>query len=108
NPAGKFLTFPIRPHAGERHLPVQEPFFGDELARPGEYLCKPCRLRPSFHDLRRSERNLHRIAKLPVEERTQHSTIGTIPKVEPFKGVNERQERIERRGHVAHFVKDIL
>jgi hypothetical protein len=39
--AGQPFVFPIRPHAGETHLPIQEAFFINQLAGLGKDFSEP-------------------------------------------------------------------
>ena len=67
-PAGQPVVLPIRPHAGESDLPIQETFFGDKLAGLGEDFGEARRFRTAItRSFRLPMRDPHRIAKLPVK-----------------------------------------
>ena len=110
NPPESYFAFPIRPDAGKDDLPVQKALLGDQFPRLGKQLGKALRFGLAVRVLLRStvrlvpERNLHGIAKLPVEERIASScAVVAVTKVKPVKSMNQRQERIERSRHFLHF-----
>ena len=100
--AGQLRSFPVRPHAGECHLPVQETLTGYQsqgIHQKGKVGIRRISLLPLG--------DVDLIAEHTIQPLEKRGLDLTLSDAQPVKGVKKRHEGVQGSGHLRDFGEDV-